>query len=62
MSTTALVPALGKLTADDLESLAYRYGGTIEPVGSDKLRLVGAVMDGRRLPPIGPVLVGRVSA
>lgn len=41
------------LTLDDLERLAFMYGGTIEssPAG---FRLVGAVMDGRTVT-LGPV-------
>lgn len=58
---TALVPQPNTLTMDDLERLAFKYGGWLEPVGSEKARLVGAVMDGRELPPIGPVLVGGAS-
>jgi len=41
------------LSADDLEALAFKYGGTLEPVG-DKVRLVGASIDGR-LVNLGPV-------
>jgi hypothetical protein len=54
---TTLTLVRGGLTMDDLEAMAFRYGGDIEPVGEHKARLVGAVVDGRRLPPIGPVLI-----
>lgn len=46
-------PPRDKLTLDDLERLAFTYGGTIEssPAG---YTLVGAVMDGRTVT-LGPV-------
>lgn len=42
------------LTLDDLERLAFTYGGTIEPRPGGLYVLVGAVMDGRRVN-LGPV-------
>lgn len=41
------------LTLDDLERLAFTYGGTVEP-SPGGFRLVGAVMDGRTVT-LGPV-------
>lgn len=53
--TITLVPqCVDSLTLDDPEQLAFRYGGTVERHG-DKYRLVGAVVDGRRIATIGPV-------
>lgn len=43
------------LTLDDLEALAFKYGGTIEPRPGGRFVLVDAVMDGRRVPVLGPV-------
>jgi hypothetical protein len=43
------------LTLDDLERLAFTYGGTIERnVATGTYTLVGALMDGRRVN-LGPV-------
>lgn len=42
------------LTLDDLEALAFTYGGTIEPRAGGRYVLIGAVMDGRRVD-LGPV-------
>lgn len=51
----------GSLTLDDLEALAFRYGGTLERnVATNTVRLVGALIDGRRVdlgPAPGPVAV-----
>lgn len=44
---------MSRLTLDDLERLAFLYGGTIE-VCSAGYKLVGAVMAGTRLD-LGPV-------
>lgn len=45
----------GVLTLEDLERLAFTYGGTIERnVAADTYTLVGTVMDGRRIN-LGPV-------
>lgn len=52
--TTTFSPVVGNLTLDDLEALAHRYGGTVEPRPSGKYVLVGAVINGRRLN-LGPV-------
>lgn len=43
-----------RLTLDDLERLAFTYGGTIEPRPGGRYVLVGALMDGRRVN-LGPV-------
>lgn len=54
-----MIPA-GHLTLDDLEQLAFRYGGSIEPRPGDRFVLVGALIDGRRVnlgPVPGPVRV-----
>lgn len=53
-ASTTLVPVRGALTLDDLEQLAFTYGGTIEALPGNRYRLVGAVMDGRRIN-LGPV-------
>jgi hypothetical protein len=43
------------LTLDDLERIAFTYGGTIERnVATGTYTLVGALMDGRRVN-LGPV-------
>lgn len=43
------------LTLDDLEALAFTYGGTIRrDVAAGTYTLVGAVMDGRKVS-LGPV-------
>lgn len=42
------------LTLDDLEQLAWSYGGFIEPHG-DGFVLLGARIDGRLIDRIGPV-------
>lgn len=57
--TTTLVPItlpnVDGLTADDLENLAFTYGGTVERnVRTNTVRLVGAVFAGRRVT-LGPV-------
>lgn len=44
----------GSLTLDDLERLAFTYGGEIQTHPRGYI-LVGAVMDGRRIPILGPV-------
>lgn len=50
-----------QLTLDDLEQLAFRYGGTVErDLGVDRYILRGALIDGRRVnlgPVPGPVRV-----
>jgi len=54
-----MIPAT-TLTLDDLEQLAFTYGGTIEPRPGNRYVLVGAVIDGRRVclgPVPGPVRV-----
>lgn len=51
---TTLVPLVGKLTLDDLESLAFTYGGTVERCAAG-WQLVGAVMAGNVIDRIGPV-------
>jgi len=44
-----------RLTLDDLEKLAFQYGGTIERnVSTNRYTLVGALIDGRRVN-LGPV-------
>lgn len=49
------LPNVDGLTADDLEAIAFTYGGTIERnVRTNTVRLVGAVVDGRRVT-LGPV-------
>lgn len=43
------------LTLDDLEQLAFRYGGTVEKdLSTGKYLLRGVVIDGRRVD-LGPV-------
>ncbi|WP_148046092.1 hypothetical protein [Nocardioides marmoriginsengisoli] len=60
MTTLTLVPltvrAVAGLTMDDLEELAFKYGGTIErnPL-TNRCTLVGAVIGGKRIDKIGPV-------
>lgn len=54
--TTALVPTVPGLTVDDLEALMWSHGGElIRNVRTNTCRLVGAVVDGDPMPPIGPV-------
>lgn len=54
-TTTSLIPIKGRLTLDDLEKLAFEYGGTIERnIAAGTYRLVGAVVDGRTVT-LGPV-------
>lgn len=50
------VPPTTGLTMDDLEALAFTYGGTIErnPL-TNRCTLVGAVMSGVRIDKLGPV-------
>ena len=58
---TRLVPSAGRLTLDDLERLAFTYGGEIQQdLATNQCRLVGAVVAGRRItlgPVPGPVAV-----
>lgn len=55
-----MIPA-GKLTQDDLERLAFLYGGQIVvDVAANTRALVGAVMDGRRVT-LGPVAVDELA-
>ena len=59
----SIIPAT-QLTLDDLEQLAFKYGGTIElDLGADRYILRGALIDGRRVnlgPVPGPVRVEAV--
>ena len=49
MPPTHLAVSRGHLTLDDLEQLAFRYGGTVERTRTG-WQLVGAVIDGRVIP------------
>lgn len=52
----------GKLTQDDLEHLAFTYGGVIvRNVEANTYTLVGALMGGRRVT-LGPVAVDEMAA
>lgn len=44
----------GVLTLDDLERLAFTYGGSVEPRAGGRYVLIGALIDGRRVD-LGPV-------
>jgi hypothetical protein len=48
-----MIPA-GPLTLDDLERLAFTYGGTVERVAAGRYLLRGAVIGGQRTN-FGPV-------
>lgn len=49
-----MIATQSPLTLDDLEALAFRYGGTLEPLDTGGYRLVGAVIAGTRIN-FGPV-------
>lgn len=49
-----MIATHSRLTLDDLEALAFRYGGTLEPLDTGGYRLVDALIAGARVN-FGPV-------